>query len=667
MNKPDNIIHTIPGACRVCYTCVRECPTKAISVKDGQAEIVSDRCILCGNCVMVCSQNAKQVTSIADSLGDILEENEKVVAIVAPSFPAEFEEFSLEQFVGALKAIGFDYVVETAFGADLVAAEYKKAYADIGDDMLVATPCPAIVSYIEKFRPKLVEKLAHIVSPMIATAKVSKKLYGSKSQVVFIGPCIAKKSEAMFDKDHSVKAVLTFKELRELFVKAELKISDVTPQDFDPPHSSMGALFPLTRGVVQSAEIGEGLLDSGVISIDGKHNLRQFSRALIEDGIEGVKLVDALCCEGCIMGPGMTTKSSATKRRQEVLKYAQKRFDKTNREQCKEELKKFDDIDLSIEYQENDQRISMPPPETLRSIMVQMGKTAPQDELNCTACGYATCLDHANAIYKGLAENEMCLPYTIDRLKKTAEELNNSNVMLKETQEALQHSEKMASMGRLSAGIAHEINNPLGVILLYSNLLKEECDKFPGFKEDLEMIIDQTQVCQKIVGGLLDFSHKDRVSFQEVDIVNFIDKITRVIIRPKEVFFVKQLPTESIMIEMDSSQFTQVVTNVINNAVEVMPDGGEICFKVTQEDNKVQLNISDTGPGIEESIRARIFEPFFTTKTIGQGTGLGLAVSYGIVKNHKGTIEIESNTDFTKGKTGTTFKITLPLSQDELH
>ncbi|MGL1902787.1 MAG: ATP-binding protein [Fibrobacterales bacterium] len=673
MAKPQSIIYTVPDACRVCFTCVRECPVKAIKVEDGQAQIVSDRCILCGNCVMVCSQNAKQFQSISDHLGDILDTKQKVIAIVAPSFPAEFEELSLEQFVGSLKAIGFDYVVETAFGADLVAEEYRKEYERVKkvnaestnkNEILISTSCPAVVSYVEKYVPELVENLAKIVSPMVATAHVAQKIYGEKAQIVFVGPCIAKKAEAMFDDSHAVKAVLTFKELRELFDKSKLEPEDIDEQDFDPPFSYKGALFPITRGLPRASSLN--MIDSGIVSIDGKNNLAQFFKELTESTIEDIQYVDALCCEGCMMGPGMTSKSSKTKRTGLISKYAKRRISNKHFTEHKKEMKEFIDISLKTSFSVNDQRIEIPSAEVLKKILNDMGKFDPLDELNCGACGYATCVDHAIAIHKDLAEDAMCLPYTIDKLRKTADELSSSNVQLKETQEALQHSEKMASMGRLSAGIAHEINNPLGVILLYSNLLLEECGKYPGFQDDLEMIIEQTQVCQKIVGGLLNFSHKDRIRFEEVNVVSVVEKASRSLLKPNDIFFVKQFPETDAMVEVDTLQMSQVITNIINNAMEVMPDGGEIGLKVLPGEENVRIEIIDSGPGIESSISSRIFEPFFTTKTIGQGTGLGLAVSYGIVKNHKGTISFESNTDFTKGRTGTTFVITIPVKQNDL-
>jgi len=188
------IVTTIPEKCKRCYTCVRECPAKAIKVEHGQAMVIEERCIACGNCVKVCAQKAKR---IADSIAEVqrmLDAHERVFACLAPSFPAAFWPTRPGKIVAAARKLGFEQVWEVAFGAELISREYNKLFkeAQRTGRRVIATPCPAIVTFVEKYMPALHDALAPIVSPMIATARAIRKRHGSDVRIVFIGPCIAK-------------------------------------------------------------------------------------------------------------------------------------------------------------------------------------------------------------------------------------------------------------------------------------------------------------------------------------------------------------------------------------------------------------------------------------------------------------------------------------------
>ena len=204
-------VQTIKERCRVCYTCVRECPAKAIGISDGQANVIPERCIGCGNCARVCSQGAKKVLDGTQQVKHLLNQGGAVAALMAPSFPAEFEECEYEKVVGMLRALGFRYVHEVGFAADLVARRYRELLDSPDRTNYIATTCPALVGYVERYYPDLVPKLAPIVSPMVAAARIVHRLYGPEVPVVFIGPCIAKKGEAASEKlEGEVDAVLTF-------------------------------------------------------------------------------------------------------------------------------------------------------------------------------------------------------------------------------------------------------------------------------------------------------------------------------------------------------------------------------------------------------------------------------------------------------------------------
>jgi iron only hydrogenase large subunit-like protein/nitrogen-specific signal transduction histidine kinase len=665
LKKDSKLIYTLGERCKVCYTCVRDCPAKAIRISNGQAEVINDRCIGCGNCVRVCSQNAKQYYDSQGEVDEILESDATKVAIVAPSFPAEFHDIPPDKLTGMLRKLGFDLVCEVAFGADIVAAKYRQLIKDDPEKRYIATTCPGIVTYIEKYHPTLVKHLAPVASPMIATARALRILHSQqKLKIVFIGPCIAKKAEAARsgNGDPDVNAVLTFSELRSMFRKHRVTPEKSTPGLFDPPHPGLGALFALSGGMLQAANMKEDLLSCDIVAADGKNNFVQALKEF-EEGAFHSKLLEILCCNGCIMGSGIQNDLPYFSRRTAVTNYVNDKIKKTNKKDIDQSNKELDDkLDLEVNFKVDDHRLPLPSKEEIDAILKNMGKFKPEDELDCAACGYPTCRDHAIAIHKGLAENEMCLPNTIERLKKSLEDLNDSNHKLANTRQALINAEKLASMGQLSAGIAHEINNPLGVILLYANLLLDETPEDTEGYEDLKMISEQAERCKNIVSGLLNFARKNKVILQPTNIQELIDHCLKAIIPPPKVEIVVEHKLRNPIAEVDADQIIQVLTNLIVNAIEAMPpeEGGKVSIAAYDNKDDVKIIVKDDGIGIAPEHRNKIFEPLFTTKQMGKGTGLGLAVTYGIIKMHRGQINLESNNDPNIGPTETTFTVTLP-------
>ncbi len=225
-------------------------------------------------------------------------------------------------------------------------------------------------------------------------------------------------------------------------------------------------------------------------------------------------------------------------------------------------------------------------------------------------------------------------------------------------------AEKMASLGEMAAGIAHEINNPLTGVLSFAYLVHDDPKLPEELKEDLQVIIDETQRCAKIVKGLLEFSRASVPQKKEVNLNELIESVTFILQQQSSFFnieLIKELDPNIPKLYADPNQLSQVLMNIIINASHATPEGGRITIKtgIDQEEDSVFAEISDTGCGISEENLSRIFDPFFTTKS--QGTGLGLAVSYGIVKNHGGSLDVWSEV----GK-GTTFIIHLPISEQEV-
>lgn len=655
------LVITLKELCRMCYSCVRECPAKAIRISGGQAEVITERCIGCGNCVRVCSQNAKIVRNSMINVQRLLSEEGKVAALVAPSFPAEFFNLSYKHVVGMLRKLGFDYVIEVAFGADLVSARYRDLFSAARDKSYIGTTCPAVVFYIEKYHPSLVKNLAPIASPMVAAARTVHKIYGKDTKIVFIGPCIAKKDEAVrADVAPDINEVLTFRELREMLAINEINSDDVERSDFDPPHGGRGTLYPIGGGMLQAADLNENLLSMDIVASSGH---KQFIHAIKEyETVEhSTILLELNCCEGCISGSGMSHDMPLYTKRGYVSAFAQKRHADIDKKKYDKLLAEFSTLNLSVEFHEDDHRVAAPTSEELREILRQKGKFDQKDELNCGACGYDTCIEHATAIHKGFAESEMCLPFTIERLKKTASELASSYEEILTAKRAMIQSEKLASLGRMASGIAHEINNPLTGVLTYSSILKEDM-KGSNLEGDIDVIINETMRCRKIVKGLLDFARNTSVEKVSANINDVIRETVEIL--EKHVTFQNvrmhiDLSDSIPMTEIDISQMRSVFNNLAENAAHAMKHGGDINFTSKMDDtgNNIVINVADTGIGISEENITKIFDPFFTTKEAGKGTGLGLAVIYGIIEQHHGNIAVSSSPGH-----GAVFTVTLPVS-----
>lgn len=649
------LVFTLKDRCRVCYTCVRECPVKAIKIINGQAEVLNDRCIGCGNCVKVCSQGAKIPLRSVDQVNELLGSSEKIAACIAPSFPAEFEEIPDHRvLVGMIRKLGFDFVTEVSFGADIVAAEYEKRFKGENTRGYISSDCPAIVYYIRHYHPDLVKDLAPIASPMVAMTRVMKQRHGDALKIVFIGPCFAKKAES-----DEVDEVLTFRELRDMFGESNITPENTEPSDFDPPHSGMGAAFPISRGLYFTANSRETIPEENVIIAEGRVNFKEAIKEY-EEGFIHNKHLMLLCCDGCIMGPGTSPGGKRFARSHLVGAYVRKKLQESNYRMWEREVMTYSDLDLSQSFTPEDRRLASPDNSAVEEALKGMGKFTAQDHLNCGACGYDTCLDHASAIAKGLAETEMCLPYSIEKLHESVSKLNISNEKLAKAKAALKQSEKLAHMGQLSAGIAHELNNPLGVITMYSNILMDEAPEGDAVRDDLKLIAEQADRCKKIVSGLLNFARKNQVNISETDVIKFIHHSVSSIIKPENITIDFQPAIADPIARLDIDQMMQVITNLEKNAIEAMPDGGTLKLGIEGDADEVVFIISDTGTGISKENMDKIFTPFFTTKEMGKGTGLGLALIYGIVKMHKGKIHVDSNADPGEGATGTTFRITIP-------
>jgi len=672
-------VSTIQAKCRRCYACVRNCPAKAIMVREGQAQVIDERCIRCGSCVRVCAQKAKQIESGVEQVEALLASNQKVIAILAPSFPACLREAKPRQLVGGLLKLGFSEVMEVAFGAELVTHEYTRLLETNSRRTMITTPCPAVCYYIQQHVPELIPYLAPVVSPMIALGRVIKWEYAPEAKVVFIGPCIGKKRE-MKDPEVAgvVDAVLTFNEMRTMLETRKIALLDMPEADFSGPRPATARIFPVSGGLLKTAGVSADILESDIVITEGKDRFLQ----VIEEVRKGrlkAKFLDVLFCEGCINGPILEEEGNVFTRKDKVVDYLFSEKNGVAERRAEQDIQRYKRVDMHRTFVDLRASLPVPTEEEIKAILAKVNKTKPEDELNCGACGYASCREKTVAVFQGIAELEMCLPYLIDKteeafkeLGKTHEEMKGSYAMLEktyrtleQTQKQLIQSEKLASIGRLSTSVAHEVNNPLAGILTYTKLLLKRLEKGPpagkelaDLKKYLATIERETTRCGNIVRGLLDVGRPTEPAMKLCDLGPIVDKTVALIQNQatlQGVEIVKTLGASLPQIWADPGQIQQVLINLTVNALQAMPQGGKLKIEIETDSlqGEVLIKVIDTGCGIPQEDMTHLFEPYFTTKK--GGVGIGLSVVYNIVTKHRGRIEVESEV----GK-GSTFTVKLP-------
>jgi two-component system NtrC family sensor kinase len=653
------VVSTIIGKCKRCYTCVRHCPAKAIKVENGQAVVMEERCIGCGTCYKVCAQGAKEIRDSTEEVRELLAGEQPVLACLAPSFPAAFFEVKPGQVATAARRLGFAEVLEVAFGAELLGREYSH-FARENRRTLIASPCPALVAYVEKYAPRLIPNLVPLVSPMVALGRAIRQQYRPEAKVVFIGPCIAKKAEVE-DPDVAgvVDAALTFDEFRQMLRDAQIDISTLPETSFDGPNPYVARIFPVSGGLLKTAALREDVLDNQILVTEGREHTLQIIEGLLERPMD-VKFLDLLFCEGCIDGPVIGDGLDVFTRKEIIANYVRERCATQTEEERDATLDRYASVDLRRTFTDRSIHLPIPTEEQIAEILRQTNKTKPEDELDCGACGYPSCREKAIAVYQGLAEAQMCLPYLIEQLEENLVKLQQFQKELQDTQAQLIQSEKLASMGQLAAGVAHEINNPLGTILLYSDLMLKEVPRDSQNWQDLKLIMDETTRCRRIVADLLNFARQNEVLAQETDLNALIRTVAGELSEQPSfarVEIIEDLDGALPTIQADSAQLRQVFVNLMVNAAEAMPDGGTLRVSTRRPgEERISIAFQDSGSGIPEENLNKLFTPFFTTKPIGKGTGLGLAIVYGIVKMHRGQIDVKSQVGV-----GTTFTVTLPL------
>lgn len=401
-----NLLDFSKANCKNCYKCLRTCQVKAVKIKNDQAGIVEERCIGCGQCLVVCPQEARNIKSDLDDVKTAINQNRKVIASVAPSFVGAFNLQTAGNFVAALEHLGFNVIEETAVGAEIVAILYDKAIKENKQKNLITTCCPSANYLVDRYFPSLTKYLIPVVSPMLAHGKMLKQKYGYDSYVVFIGPCTAKKIEAVsFQHKGTIDAVLTFEELSKWIEEEQIDINSMQPQDFKTAAGFEGQAFPLIGGVLDSFSNSQKYEK---LRVDGIAECMEVLKSIEDGNIEGVCVEINVCSGGCLNGPGMPKHEKDFYLRQRRVKEYISKSSAINIAKLKAVPKELDfkKIFIARPISKN----SAPEAE-LKEILESMGKYESSDELNCGGCGYNTCREKAQAVYEGMAEMNMCMPY----------------------------------------------------------------------------------------------------------------------------------------------------------------------------------------------------------------------------------------------------------------
>ena len=444
MNTPQ-VIFVNKATCRDCYRCVRVCPVKAIKMHDGQASIIAERCISCGTCVKECPQHAKKYRGDLENVKKLLASGSRVACSIAPAFAGFFTDRMRRRIPSVLRLLGFAHVAETAIGAFFAAQASVKFWESRGKEQpLVISACPACVDYILRYKQQYASYIVPVVSPMVAHAKYIRKRLGEETKVVFIGPCVAKKVEGeTAESTGFIDVVLTFEELSQWLAEENIDIASCEESDFDDVPRGAARYFPLEGGCIKTAGWSGDRLDEKVIAVSGIRNVQH----ALESCRPGQIIEPLFCPKGCICGPGSGSHESSAGLRSNVIEFSQTGFRKGGGGGVGKESPSAEQIEQQIEQEsrlsaEDEQFIetltkyyqSAEPlkrqevTETqIRDFFEKTGKSLPEDQLNCSSCGYPSCRDLAIAAIEGLATPEMCVPFyrkkaeqRIDRVIETS-------------------------------------------------------------------------------------------------------------------------------------------------------------------------------------------------------------------------------------------------------
>lgn len=404
----EEILRLKKSNCKNCHKCIRYCPVKAIRFSAGQAHVVENECILCGQCFSVCPQDAKLIASDTEKVRVMLS-SESVYASIAPSFVASFPGVGIDALERALIELGFRGAEETAVGAAIVTKEYERILREEKPNVLISSCCTSVNLLMQKHYPDTLFALAPVMTPAQAHGAYIKRRYPG-AKVVFIGPCIAKKQEAV-DSDQ-LDAVLSFEELHQW-----LQEKGIAPEpSVDTRPGGKTRLFPTAGGVLSSMEKDP---DYTYLAVDG---IKKCAAVLeeIRSGALHRCFIELSACQGsCAGGPLMGRPAAGpAQNASHILRYS------TPGEFC---VEKSEECAYRHDYEPIERLAKQPSQQLIEQMLTRMGKQDPETRLNCGSCGYNSCQEKAVAIIQGKADLSMCLPYMMEKAQGFSDAVVNNS------------------------------------------------------------------------------------------------------------------------------------------------------------------------------------------------------------------------------------------------
>jgi len=522
-----HLILTDENKCEGCNKCIRHCPVNAnIAYLDKEnkvkVKVNNEWCIHCGKCIEVCDHQAREFVDDTERFFSDLVNGAKITIIAAPAVRSNFSNY--KKMFSYLKSLGVNAIFDVSFGADITTWAYLKAIKDQNLSTVIAQPCPAIVSYIEKFKPDMIDKLSPVHSPMMCTAIYLKKYLNNNTRLAFLSPCIAKKNE-MENTGDLITYNITYKKLSAYIKNKDINLNLYEEKDFDHNPCSLGFLFSRPGGLKENIEAV--IDDAWVKQVEGTEIVYDYLsayQARIKEGKPVPLVVDALnCMHGCNIG-------SATCISPEVIDDIDYQFNQMKKEKIQDNTQgyihkkfkwvgeKFDkDLNLNDFLREYDLAKKIPAKKLpSRLEMEEIFETLYKNDqsarlINCTACGCATCEDLAIDIYNGLNVPANCMDYTRNKVLSETVKNTEINTMLSEI-EALSN-ERLRKSNELRENVSF-VKNSL-TELAQAN------------EESAGTLMDITHEAEKTVQTAEQL--KDSVKQMEIKLNNFVKASNQIV------------------------------------------------------------------------------------------------------------------------------------------
>ena len=518
--------------CIGCNKCIRSCPAITANVAgDGRIEVHEEMCIACGACFDHCQHNARDFFDDTEVFLNDLKAGKKYTVIVAPAFIANYPKVYKKVF-GYLKSLGVQHIYPVSFGADITTWTYIKYIKETGKTGMISQPCPAIINYIEKYQPELIPMLVPLHSPMMAEAVYLKKYKGVSEELVFLSPCIAKKSEVT-DKNTKgyVKYNVTFKKLMEAIGDKYL-----TAKEADEESSyGLGARYPKPGGLKECVHFFLGS-QTAVLQVEGEEEAYKFLKEYAHRKHNQPFLVDILNCQkGCIRGTGtdetiddvdvelainemnkLVVNEPAKGKMFKGKEAARNPWNSTLsfEERWKLFDKQFADLDINDfkrAYDNKKVNVKVPSAAEEDAIFADMLKTTKESRhIDCSCCGYATCKDMVKAIYNGVNEKENCIHYT-----KALAEIEKDEVEMLHQQsvkEQENHKEKL----RLIIEQFGQLNSGVSDLAEANEMTASDATKITQFVSEISAECEQIQQSLGIFFNFIEVYNQSNQDIEEI-------------------------------------------------------------------------------------------------------------------------------------------------------